>query len=398
VTGDEQPACDLLYVCDPRLSPVVTSLSLIGSTLYMGGRFHVVAGTPRRYAAAVDVADGSLTAWNPSPDVAVTVRGGDSSVALIGEFSLLRSVGRGGLAAFDARRMRLQPFDVPTDGVVDALALRGRQLYLGGQFGALGGLPRVGLAAVDLGTGQVSSWHPMLDGRVSAVAISHGVLYAGGAFTIVDNTPRANLAAFSLKTGKLLPFNPSPDGPISALAVAGRTLYVAGAFQWIGGRRRAELAAVDTATGRVLHNQWRIVGDYQPLDPTGVIGRMAVAGRRLYIAGALLRVNGRVRRGVAAIDQETGRVLPWNAHLRGDVNALALLHGYVYLGGNFYKAGAHPRPGLAALSATTGHVAAWPGTQPSAVKDLLTTDGVDVLTVIGGHLFGAGFNWWSRLR
>ena len=38
-----------------------------GDIVYLGGRFDLVLGQPRHNLAAVDLATGTLTDWNPTP-------------------------------------------------------------------------------------------------------------------------------------------------------------------------------------------------------------------------------------------------------------------------------------------------------------------------------------------
>ena len=50
----------------PKADDVVTALALSGRTLYAGGDFGRVAGERRKYVAAINATDGSVTDWHPA--------------------------------------------------------------------------------------------------------------------------------------------------------------------------------------------------------------------------------------------------------------------------------------------------------------------------------------------
>src|SRR4029077_3884225 len=82
----------------------VSALAMSGGALYVGGAFTRIAGQQRFNIAAIDVASGSPTSWNPNP---------------------------GGV-------------DTPP---VTALAVSGSTIYVGGYFNSMGGQPRNYVAA-----------------------------------------------------------------------------------------------------------------------------------------------------------------------------------------------------------------------------------------------------------
>jgi hypothetical protein len=173
--------------------------------LYVGGEFTAMAppgstgeqgAVPRNHLAALDVASGTLTNWDPG-----------------------------------------------ANGTVRALLLSqdGRRLYVGGDFSTIGGQVVRKLALLDLATGAVDpTFAPQISGRVRALALAGNRLYAGGDF----QSPRPLLAAFDARSGETDPWNPVADtntGPYTAALGAGH-VYVGGEFMHINGRRQPGFA------------------------------------------------------------------------------------------------------------------------------------------------------------
>lgn len=173
-----------------------------GQTLYVAGNFIRFAGLPRQHLAAVDMSDGSVTAWNPQPDGPVHVLARDAD---------------------------------------------GATLYAGGSFGVIGGQQRRLLASITLyNQGLAQAWEPQLAGTAVYALLRDGNrLYVGGQFT----TPRNNLAAFDLTTHALLPWNPDINGRINTLALNGdgSRLFAGGSYTQVGGQSRNNLAMISTA-------------------------------------------------------------------------------------------------------------------------------------------------------
>jgi len=110
----------------PILESQARTVVATNTTVYMGGTFSTVNGTPRSYIAQVNASDGSLTSWNPGADL-----------------------------------------------TVEALALTpdGSKVIVGGRFSNLGGQPNYGLGAVDTATGLSVPWaanQKVRDGGVKA--------------------------------------------------------------------------------------------------------------------------------------------------------------------------------------------------------------------------------------
>jgi hypothetical protein len=198
----------------------VNALVVSGSTVYVAGGFNSIGGRSRMRIAALDVATGSATGWNPRGDA---------------------------------------------DGGIRTLAVTGSIVYAGGDFQSMGGLTRRNLAAIDRTSGEVTSWAPNASGGVFALAVSPdgSTIYAGGDFTSIGGATRRYLGAVSAFTGAAAEWNPEPDAPVYSLRIApaapaaaarsraasaaSGTLLAGGRFSSVHGQVRPGLAVFPSA-------------------------------------------------------------------------------------------------------------------------------------------------------
>lgn len=78
----------------------------------------------------------------------------------------------------------------------------------------------------------------------------------------------------------------------------------------------------------------------------------------VYIGGDVTTVGGQARSRVAAIDANTGSLLPWNPGANGSVRAIAVDADTVYLGGSFSEVGGQTHHYVAATD-MEGNVLTW---------------------------------------
>ena len=216
----------------------VSTLVIDRGTLYVGGLFTEIAGQQRRGIAAVDLASGTLTAWNPGDDEsgdveAIAVAG--ETVYAGGTFESMGGSERTSLAAVDARTGRALAWraDVTAygdPGEVHSLVVAGGHVYVGGLYNRLGGRPRSHLAQVDAITGVPAGWDPRPADEVWSLAAADEGVLVGGSFSGLDSQSRENVMAVDLGTGALLPFRAPPiEYPaVSSLATQGDGLFVGG--------------------------------------------------------------------------------------------------------------------------------------------------------------------------
>jgi hypothetical protein len=347
------------------------------------------------------LSDGSVASWSPSQDghavlsLALTA----STLYVGGTFSVIDGQPRQGLAAFDVDSGGLLPWDPHPDGsvvlgpVVRALAARGDTVFVAGDFRLIGAQPRICLAALDGRTGRALDWYPgASNSEILALKLRGNALFLGGYFTQIGGLTRNRAAAVDASTGVVLPWNPDVSGPddvyvgsarVWALGVRDSTVYLGGQFLGVGDQSRNALAAVDADSGRVL--PWNPSPAHTYTYPYPYVRSLFVQGDTIYVGGNFESIGGADRISLAAIDAATGQALDWNPRPDSDhdVIALAVSGGVVYAGGTFPTLGPwKARSCLAALDLTTGAVKDW---NPDA-NGLF----VDAMVVSGGTVYVGG--------
>jgi len=369
---------------------IVGALAVSGSTVYAGGAFTSIGGQPRNRIAALDATTGQPMPWDPNVgpgsrwgSTVRTIAVSGSTVYVGGYFASVGGVTRNHVAALNVATGRPTAWNPDADGWVDALALSGPTLYVGGEFGRIGGQPRNSIAALDAATGQATAWDPNADNDVDALAVSGSTVYVGGGFTTIGGQPRNSIAALDAVTGQATAWNPNADSSVGALAVSGSTVYVGGAFTTIGGQPRNGIAALDAATGQATA--------WNP-SATGHAETFVVSGSTVYTGGNFTSIGGQARDSIAALDTVTGQATAWNPSPGGSirsVHVLALSGSTLYVGGEFASIGGLPRRGVAALDVATGQATAWdPGMNARA--NSTACGPVRALSVSGASVYVAG--------
>jgi hypothetical protein len=305
--------------------------------VFIAGGFTRVGGARRPYIAHV-FADGRLdTRWQPRVWSRASVRGTQPTLAL----------GRGRLFAVGLTTNPKRP-----TGIV---AISARTGVVDRHWG-------VGIRIVD---------------GVAPVAVAGRRLYVGAAL-VRGHTITGSVALLDATTGAFDPafhtpiLNGGEGTGVNTLAVAGRRLYVGGQYESIDRVRLNGLSVLDAGSGRLI-TSWR-----PRLSRCGVcvqaslVYGVAVGAAAVYVATAALRVDGGRRYGVALLNPTTAAVQPWSPRLAGNAEVVIRAGNRVYIGGDFTKVNDMPRRGLAALDPRTGRLLpSWqPSTGTSAVLSL----------------------------
>ncbi len=367
----------------------VTSILVSGSTIYIAGQFASVDGQPRSGLAALNAADGSVTAFNPNVSPAsvsgIALSSDGTIVYAAGSFTTVGGVARQNIAAVNATGGSVvTAFNPGASGPLFAVVTSGANVYFAGQFTTAGGQSRTNLACVNGLNGSVTAFNPApsqtgAGAFVSTLAVSGSTLYVGGLFTTVGGQPRTDLAAVNLADGTVTAFNPSPSSNIRVLTVAGSTIYVGGGFTSIGGQARSYVAAL---------NLDGTVTAFNP-SPNAVVIAIGASGSSVYLGGFFSSLGGVVRNNLAAIDATTGHVTAFDPNVGGAVYTLAVSGQLLYLGGSFQSIGGTARSNIGAVDLSTGTVASWNADTDDAVNTLAASSTVlyagGQFTVIGGQ-------------
>lgn len=350
------------------------SMALEGTSLFVGGSFDSLGGSPGELAGAVDTRTGRSLPWRPDPNQlvwAIATQGGTLYAG--GWFtSLGPRVHRRGLAAFDARTGAVTKWNPSPDGMIEALGVRDGQVYVGGAFSTIGGQARANVAAVDSASGLASDWNPSCNGAVWSLAVTDSTVYVGGWFENAGGQPRRNLAGLDRVSGMATAWNPDPNDIVTTIAPQGAVVYVGGLFSSIGNAPRLYVAAVDADSGGAT--PWAS-------DASDYVRCLAVNDTAIYVCGYFNYIGGQARDGIAAVSTLSGVPTAWIANASREVKQVVVSDGVVYAAGAFSTIGGKPRDFIAALDPVTGEVLDW---NPGA-------DGVVwALGAGGGRIYAGG--------
>ena len=252
----------------PQPNASVLKMALSGRTLYLGGKFTVVAGVARSRLAAVDAITGGLgTRLTLAPNAAVrdlALNPTASTLYLAGSFTRISGTTRYNFASIGTASRALTGWNpnVHASGWGVALSPNGATAYLTTADGnesicGAGHESVIAMAATGSGTPPVL-WHnggapgcAYNSGDVNAVEATAGAVYVGGHLTnlcTVRNasytracpgalTVRQHLAALDPATGVPLSWNPGASGTRGVLVVQAipAGLGVGGDFQRTNG-------------------------------------------------------------------------------------------------------------------------------------------------------------------
>jgi hypothetical protein len=220
----------------------VNSLSIDGSTLYVGGSFSHIGPMNIQFSLAKYFLAGGLTydpTWAPNPDDVVTsvcATGGRLFVG--GAFSTIQSTGdnREKIAEIDTSTGNPTGWNPGSNNTVDKLGYRNGVVYGVGNFSVLGGKLRSFIGAIDANTGIATNWNAQVNGTVENIALAQGQIFVGGTFsTVLTSQAKTDFAVFCVN-----PIDTTasgPDGPTtictgvtgisySVAPIAGATSYV----------------------------------------------------------------------------------------------------------------------------------------------------------------------------
>lgn len=341
---------DSTYQTNGRVNVIVT----IGDTIYIGGRFTSLRppGTntvpvPRNHLAALDRTTGGLLPWNPNADkevLALSVSLDGTSIFVGGAFAKIGTTKRLRLAQVDAVTGALLPWAPTSDNQVNTIAVTPTELYIGGDFDIMNGQPRSDMAAVDYSGVLSPTWDPAADDRVRVITPApDGLsLFVGGDFLSIDGNPAQKiLARLDPTTGVPLPWKFHPGYPIHQFGFYGGLVFAAG--DGSGGH----IGAFDIIDGTREWTQQTDGGVQNMLIMDGVIyggghfDNVCVGVTDGATTGFHCPTNAATRHKLVAIDAVTGALDPWNPGTNSPLGVfgMASAKGSLEVGGDFTKIG-----------------------------------------------------------
>ena len=329
----------------------IYALASAGDQLYAGGTFQQIDETARKNCAAITIADGSVTEWNPSPDSTVyALETSGTQVFIGGAFTEISFTSCSGVAVYDMSVSAGSPSEsaildfgshTPT---VYALKTRGNTLYFGGNIDSVGHKLRNRAAAFDISTGTVLPWNPSVDTTVYSIADNGTAILLGGIFSMSGALRRKNIAAFDTATGIPTDWNPevatngTNGAPIRSFGVYGTRLFAGGEFPSVNKQPRESIAAFDLNDGTLLPWDARL-----SCSSNLVVRTMAVTADLLYIGGVFDSVGGVYQRVLAAVDPATAAPDSWAPDVGVTVITCAVSGKRIYAGGTFTQFGGDSR-------------------------------------------------------
>jgi hypothetical protein len=248
-------------------------------------------------------------------------------------------------------------FAVPS-GSVRCADFSDDALYIGGSFATVG-LHTGPFAVVGATSGAPVRGLPIVQGEVWCV-LPDGVggWYVAGDIFAVGDEARTNFAHIEAD-GSLGDWAPSIIGEVYTMVSTESTVYIGGDFHHVEGIERDNLAALDIDTGQLL-----------PWDPgtDNDVRALALAGDTVYVAGIFTEVGSIARNGLAAVDAVSGALLPWDPAPNGGVAALFASPTSLYVGGWFTMIGGELRERVAAFELGTGALLLWDPGAENAVQ------------------------------
>lgn len=398
-------------------SDVVYAIAVMGSDLYVGGRFNGLMGgqgmqNVARWDGSRWNALGSGLELNNTVN-ALAVMGGVLFVG--GSFNAIPGVPDSSrLARWDGSGWSGVP-GASLSGQVYALASANGVLYVGGSFTNAGGIAEADRVARWTGSAWQALGAGVSGGTVRALHVSGNDVYVGGSFTAANGMGGANNIMCWDGSDWLVVGSNGLPGEVRGIAEAGGVLYVGGLFLDAGGDPAADYLV------RWTGSAWARLGG----GVSAAVYGLSSDGTNLFVAGAFFNVNGG-----ALTDDKVGQ---WNGStwvsvgsngLVNDANVVLYENGMLHVGGNipsrvqsrnvsagtwkyhslsgapslypydmvFFDGKLVVATGTLGLFGITGAncVAAWSGTQWSALGNGLSGGIVFDLEVADGKLYAAG--------
>lgn len=260
-----------------------------------------------------------------------------------------------------------------TDGFVNAIALKGDDVFVAGSFTTAGGEPSARVARYSAGR-----WFPFnnnSNGTVTTIARFGEDIYASGKFRAgaTGNPLDVNIAALDGNVWSNL--SGTVTGPVYSMIGHGDDLYIAGSFRSGNG-----LAANNIVRWNKTSNAWSLLGTGVNAPTIAFISSMVIKDDKLYVGGLFDTAGTTLAQNVAVWDLTNKTWSKLGTGIDGVVLSLTMDDaGTLYAGGRFLRAGGQP----------ASNVARWDGTTWTPLDSGLN-ETVFILSARGNYLHAGG--------
>jgi stage V sporulation protein SpoVS len=283
------------------------------------------------------------------------------------------------------------------NGFVNAIAVIGRDVYVGGNFTDADNIPTADYIAKWDGiqwSAVEASINTALNGMVTSLAVDGSNLYVGGQFTNAGGNGLADYVVRWNGSWTALGSDGAGDGSlkswVNALAFTGTTLYVGGKFTNVN--NAGTVLPTADYIARWNGSQWSAIGSNGAGNGVfnQVVYALAVDGSgNLYAGGAFTNANSATADYVAKWNGVSWNALGGflgNGSVNNIVSAIAVSGSNVYIGGAFTDVNS-------ILSAD--HVAKWNGSWMAlgnnGAGDGSLNNNVEALMVVGSYVYIGGW-------
>ncbi|MDP4219798.1 MAG: T9SS type A sorting domain-containing protein [Bacteroidota bacterium] len=310
----------------------VSALGIFNNALYVGGTFlhagndsvgNISTIASGDHWQALGITSGAFGGYSETSIDAVAST--PQYIFIGGSFSTIGEKEFNHIAAWDKYNRKWISLGKGVDRDVSAITIQGSNVYVGGSFNFAGDNIARHIAYWNMDT---KTWHPMGEGAVryvSSIAANETGVYASVFFPLILNKGLINFMG-KWDGSEWVPLPGAINGYINAVAATGATLVIGGQISSIDSRTYSNIATFDGLN-------WTSLG-------TGVSDRvlaLVLSGTDVYAAGDFAIASGVLVNGVARWDGTN-----WNdlgGGLNAGADALAMNGSDLYVGGYFDSVG-----------------------------------------------------------
>lgn len=364
------------------IAAAVNGVATDGNIVYFVGLFTSVDATTRNRGAAIDMAAGTLTPWDPDFNAqARSIQYSSNEVFTGGIFSSVKDttvpVSRAAGASFSATGLAdtavALAWDPSTSGPIDTIEVSGSSVFIGGTFTSANTSTTptavTFITKVDRTTGVIDGAFSLNSAApVTSLKVFQGQLHVGtvggalGYVSVPEDRSHIGFAIFSLNGVLDTSFRQDVTGPVNSIEHFGDTFSSVPNSLFIGGLYGLALSNIFEIRFAAYTNE----GVLKSIPTIEVTGGLTVNAMRVdepngiaYIGGNFTTLTGPngtfFRLGMGAFNISTGDILPWAPSHNSGVEGVSDIQidpatGIIYVVGDFSQVGGTGQPTTTARS------------------------------------------------